>query len=114
MPNDLGGHALPPLALGPWVDRQSEIRMGLDVDESGCDRKTFGVDGPGRTRRKGSAHSADPAVSDRHVSDLARPPAAIDDEAAAEQDVPIHGLIERRERGRAPSNRNSRRRLAPA
>ena len=90
MPNDLGGHALPHLALGLWVDRQSEIRMGLDVDEAGCDRQTLGVDRPCLARRKASADRRDPVAAHRDVGDLARPTTAVDDEPAADQDVVAH------------------------
>src|SRR5215470_11201753 len=91
MPDDFGGNALPYLALGLGVDRQGEIRMGLDVDKAGRDGETFGIDRPGRARSEGSADRRDPAVANRYVGDFARPPAAVDDESAADQDVPIHG-----------------------
>ena len=84
MPDDLCCHTLPYLALSLGVDRQSEIGMGLDVDKARRDGKTFGIDRPGRVRRKGLADRRDPAAAQGDISYLARPAAAVDDEAAAD------------------------------
>ena len=43
--DDLGGDALAHLALSLGIDRQREIRVGLDVDEAGRDGEAGRVDG---------------------------------------------------------------------
>ena len=87
MPDDLGRDALAHLAFGLRVDRQGEVRMRLDVDKAGRHRQALGIDHLGRAFRQGAAERGDPPVANRDVADLARPPAAVDQGAAPDQDV---------------------------
>ena len=91
MADDLGRHTLPHLALGLWVDRQREVRVRLDVDKARRHRQTRGIDRPGRSRRQRPAERRDPPVMHGDIGDLIRPPAAVDDEPAADDDVVAHG-----------------------
>src|SRR5689334_9197799 len=90
MADDLGRHPLAYLALGLWVYRQGEVRMRLDVDEAGRHRQPFRVDDLGRAFRQGAAERCDPSLANRDVANLAGPPAAVDQGAAPDQDVPGH------------------------
>ena len=92
MADDLGRDALAHLAFGLGVDRQGKVGMGLDVDKAGGDREPLGIDHSRRTRRQKSSERRDPTVANGNVADLAGPPAAVDDEPPADQDVAAHGF----------------------
>ncbi len=64
--------------------------MGLDVDKARGHRQTLGVDRPGRFRGERSAESCNLSVLDGDIGDFPRPPAAVDDNPAADQDVTTH------------------------
>ena len=87
MADDLGRHALAHLALGLGIDRQREVGMGLDVDEAGRDREPGGVDHLRCVRGRDRADRRDPAVADGKVARHAGLAAAVEQEAAADQNV---------------------------
>ena len=91
MADDLGGNALAHLAFGLRVDRQGEVRMRLDVDKAGRHRQALGIDHPGRAFRHRAAHRGDAPGPNGDIADLAGPAAAVDNRAAADQDVGGHG-----------------------
>ena len=64
--------------------------MRLDVDKAGGDRQPLGIDHPGPARRERMADRRDPAVANHDVADLAGPATAVDDRAAADQDIGTH------------------------
>ena len=104
MADDLGRHALAHLALGLGIDRQREVGMGLDVDEAGRDREPGGVDHLGRVAGRHVADRRDPSVANGKVAGHARAAAAVEQQAAADQNVRVarHGgatILERSERG---------------
>ena len=94
MADDLGGDALAHLALGLGIDRQREVGMGLDVDEAGRDREPVGVDHLGGVAARFAADRGDAAVADGDVARLARGAAAVEQQAAADQDVVGHALAD--------------------
>ena len=91
MADDLGRDALAHLAFGLGIDRQGEVRMRLDVDEAGRHRQALGIDHLGRAFRHRAAERGDPPVANRDIADFPGPPAAVDNRAAADQDVGGHG-----------------------
>ncbi len=93
MADDLGGHALAHLALGLGIDRQREVGMGLDVDEARRHREAFGVDHLGGVACELHADGGDAAVADRDVASCAGRSAAVEQQAAADEDVVGHGRI---------------------
>ncbi len=90
MADDLGRHPLAHFAFGLGVDRQGEVGMRLDVDKARRHRQTRGLYDPRRPGRQRAAERRDTAVADRDIADLARPAAAVDQDAAADQDLLAH------------------------
>ena len=91
MADDLGGDALAHLALGLGIDRQGKVGMGLDVDEAGRDREAGGVDDLGCRVPEVRSDGGDAAVADGEIAVPAGGAAAVEDQAAADQDIAGHG-----------------------
>ena len=85
--DDLERDALADLRLRARVERQREVRVGVDVDEPGGDDLAAGVEHaagrPGRARLDGG----DAAVEHGDVGLAAGRAAAVDDVAATDQEV---------------------------
>ena len=124
VPDDFGGYALAHLALGLGIDRQGEVGMGLDVDEAGRNRETIGLDHLRGARRRARfrrvsgartyrvaalaarfarqrgatvelrADSSDAAIANGEIAGLARDAGAVEQHAAADQDVEGHGHLD--------------------
>ena len=91
MADDLGGDALSHLRVRRRIDRQREVRMGLDVDEPGTDHEPSGIDRLPRRARQGRADRRDAAAYNGEVGGPPGRPAAVEYRAAADQDVRGHG-----------------------
>ena len=87
MADDLGGHALAYLALGPGIDRQREVGMGLDVDEARRHGKAVCVDDLGGCVIDARTDSGNAAVADGDIAGLAGGSGAVEEKTAADQDV---------------------------
>ncbi len=92
MADNLGGDALANLALGLRVDRQHEIGMRLDVDKARRHHEPAGIDDPVGIRRQVGPDLGHQAVLNRDIGALAGSAAAVDHRAAANEDVPGHGV----------------------
>ena len=90
MADDLRRHPLTHLALGPGIDRKREIGMGLDVDEAGGDREGARIDYLRGLAWKVFPHRADAAIVDCDVARSARRAGAVDEQAAADQQIVRH------------------------
>jgi hypothetical protein len=83
----LGGDALEDLALGPRGVRQREIGVRLDVDEPRRHHEPIGLDhAPGRPRMAGR-DGGDPAVAHRGVGAHRLRARAVQERAAADDEV---------------------------
>ena len=87
MADDLGGHPLAHLAFGLGIDRQREVRMGLDVDEARRHGEPRCVDGLAGGLFDAPADRGDTAVADGDVARRAGRSAAVINQPAADQDV---------------------------
>ena len=92
MADDLRGDPLAHLALGLGIDRQREVGMGLDVDEAGRDHEACRVDHLGGVAANVSPDGGDAAVADREIARLAGGAAAVEQQAAADENV-VHADI---------------------
>src|SRR5262249_25907420 len=86
--DDLGGHALPHLAFRLRIDRQHEVGMGLDVDEAGGHGEPAGVDDLVGAAVERRPEGDDAAVRNGEIAAHARRAAAVDQGAAANEDIP--------------------------
>src|SRR5262249_45749238 len=87
MADDLGGHALAHLALGLGIDWQREVGVSLDVDEAGRHGKAARVDDLGGRLVDARPDSGNAAVAECDMAALARGSRAVEEKAAADQDV---------------------------
>jgi hypothetical protein len=85
--DDLGGHALADLAVGAAIDEQREVAVGVDVDEAGRDGVAARVDHARRGRAAQVAQRHHALAAHAHIGVKGRRAAAVDDAAAADQDV---------------------------
>ncbi len=85
--DDLGGDALANLALGLGIDRQREVGMGLDIDEAGRHRQALGIDHLGCRAFEIRRNGVDAATADGDVAPPAGRAGAVEQQAAADQDV---------------------------
>ena len=89
--DDLGRDSLMNLAFRAAVGGQSEVGMGVEINEAWRNRQA-----PGLKRRVGLALNrsdfSDPAVTDADIGIEARPPGAVDDVAALYDDIQ-HGWL---------------------
>ncbi len=92
MADDLGGDALAHLALGLRIDRQREIRMRFDVDETRCDREALSVDGLECRTGEAGPDCRNAAACDGEIAGNARIAGAVVQNSAADQDV-VHALV---------------------
>src|SRR6516225_6875612 len=87
MADDLGGRALTYIALGPGIDWQREVGMGLDVDEARRHGKAVRVDDLGCCVIDARTDSGNAAVADGDIAGLACRSRAVEEKTAADQDV---------------------------
>ncbi len=89
----LGRHPLADLALGLPVEWQSEVGMGVDVDEARGYHAAMAVDDAIGALRPVRLDSGDAAGADRHVRRAAWRTGTIDHLAAPDQDVVHRRLL---------------------
>src|SRR5258708_30411149 len=87
MADDLGGHALAYLALGPGIDWQREVGMGLDVDEARRHGKAVRVDNLGCCVIDAPTDNGNAAVADGDIPGLAGGSGAVEENTAADEEV---------------------------
>ena len=89
--DDLGRDPLMNLAFRTAVGGQSEIGMGVEINEAWRNRQAPGLKRPiGRALDRSDFR--DPAVTDADIGIEARPPGAVDDAAALYDDIQ-HGWL---------------------
>ena len=81
-----GGHAMREAGVEPVVPQKLAVIMGVDVDKAGGDNRASGVDHFARIARNG-ADLDDQAVLDRDVRRIASCTRAIDNRAAADNQI---------------------------
>ena len=73
-----GGDALADLALRPWIQRQGEVGVRVNVDKAGRDHLSGGIDDASALPGLAAVNRHNTSVGDRHIGDTARCAAAID------------------------------------
>ncbi len=108
MADDLGGDPLAHLRVRGRIDRQGEVRMSLDVDEARTDGEPGAIDRLHRLARQRRADGRDAPAPNSDVAGPPRRPAAVEQRAAADQDVMGHGIDSRRRGPCCPISPESR------
>src|SRR5262249_1342471 len=88
--DDLERHALTDLRLCAGIERQREIRVGVDVDEAGRHHLAARVDHTVSRTRRPPLERDDTTGADAHVAVTARRAGTIDQGPAANQQI-VHG-----------------------